>query len=63
MKAFFTILVILFSATFCFAQSYQWDNVNFIQKPNQNGKVKRKKKSVRERDKIQKRIARPSPQN
>ena len=36
MKAYFTILVILFSATFCFAQDYEWDNVDFIQKPNQN---------------------------
>ena len=37
MKAYFTILVILFSVFYCNAQTYEWDNVNFIQKPNQNG--------------------------
>ena len=36
MKVYFTILVIIFSVTFCFAQDYDWDNVDFIQKPNQN---------------------------
>ena len=34
MKAYFTILVILFSATFCFAQDYEWESVSFAKTSN-----------------------------
>jgi hypothetical protein len=34
MKAYFTILVILFAATFCFAQDYEWESVSFAKTSN-----------------------------
>lgn len=34
MKAYFTILVIIFSVTFCFAQTYEWEEVSFAKTSN-----------------------------
>jgi hypothetical protein len=36
MKAYFTILVILFSVFYCNAQDYDWEGITFIEKPSIN---------------------------
>jgi hypothetical protein len=50
MKAYFTILVILFSVLYCNSQTYEWDNVNFIEKPSINNNATSAQFTIEEDD-------------